>query len=173
MTRLPFPVSCGAVLMILSCATAAAAQPTVVIVQPPAFKEEILIGASLWSFTDFAPGRSLTARYIRNVVDEIGVEGGLDLGGARGNLFGLATVQVRAEIPSIDLPGKFVTFGLAAALPSERGEGVPRGAGWLIGGGIQPRTRSSVSVRVEFQVLVFNDDDTTLRIMLGFVKGRR
>jgi hypothetical protein len=174
MTRLPFPLSCTtAALLLLTSAAAATAQPTVVIVQPPACKDELLVGASLWNFVDDVPGRSLSARYIRNIVDEIGVEGGIDVGGASGNLFGLATAQVRAEIPSFDMPGKFVTFGLAAALPSDRGEGVPRGAGWLIGAGLQPRTRSTISVRMELQVLVFNDDQTTLRIMLGFVKGRR
>ena len=172
MTRLPLPLSCTtAALLFLAAATAATAQP--VGIPPPACKEEVLVGASLWNFVDDVPGRSVSARYIRNIIDEIGVEGGLDVGGARGNIFGLATAQVRAEIPSFDMPGKFVTFGLAAALPSDRGEGVPRGAGWLIGGGLQPRTRSTISMRMELQVLVFNDNDTVLRIMLGFVKGRR
>jgi hypothetical protein len=78
--------------------------------------------------------------------------------------------RVRVSNPE-RIRGNLVTF-LTASAASGSQTIVPRGAGWVLGFGVQPRINPRAAVRMEFQ-LVNIDDEAALRIMLGFVRGRR
>jgi hypothetical protein len=141
-----------------------------VLLPPP--KREVLVGFSLLSLKDFEPGRAVSGRYIRNVGPDLGVEAGLDVGSAAGEPFGLAIGQVRVAIPDTRPSFQFIALGVAAGLADQSHPAAPRGAGWLLGGGIHGPLPRRMGFRLEAQLLMFSRNEAEIRIMVGLSKGR-
>jgi hypothetical protein len=138
---------------------------------PPSPEREVGMIYSVWNLGYPYYARSLGASYGRYLSEAVSVEGALEVARADHRTFGLSTLQLRGTAPTSYGPGSIVV-GLAHSLASRQHPAAPRGLGWLVGAGLQPRVNSAFALRGEVQLIRFpSDDSAAIRLTIGVLAG--
>jgi hypothetical protein len=139
------------------------------LVLPP--KREIGIHMAGWAFGGASPsapepccegpsGGTIGmggASYTRSLTEGAAIETGFDTGRGSGHQFTALTARLIARRYSPAIGEMFVSLGLAEAMAHRDARHYPRGLGFIVGGGAQPRLTSHLSLRAEVDLLRFRD----------------
>jgi hypothetical protein len=107
--------------------------------------------------------------YTRSLSETVAIEAGFDTGqGRRGHQFSALTARFVARPRRSDL---FLSLGVADAIVDRGARYYPRGMGFIVGGGMQPRLSNHFSLRAQLDLLRFSREVVGSRIGLGAFVG--
>jgi hypothetical protein len=107
--------------------------------------------------------------YTRSLSETVAVEAGFDTGqGRRGHQFSALTARLIARPRRSDL---FLSLGVADAIAGRGARYYPRGMGFIVGGGMQPRLSNHLSLRAQLDLLRFSPEVSGVRFGVGAFVG--